>query len=196
MLLSAALTTLLPADFFAGLAGYSMLAAFAVVLAASVPLYVCATASVPVAASLVAAGMPTGAAMVFLMAGPATNAATLGAVYRTFGSRTVAVYLVTIVVGSGPSGWDTKPCSGPSPSPQPMPTHTIPWWGAASGGLFTAMLAWFAIDDLREWFARRAMAQRAAQVVQDAPPIVIGVGGMTCGGCRGKLGRCYVKKPA
>ena len=68
-------------------------------------------------------------------------------------------------------------------------THTIPWWGAASGGLFTAMLAWFAIDDLREWFARRAMAQRAAQVVQDAPPIVIGVGGMTCGGCRGKLER-------
>ena len=190
VLLSAALTTLLPADFFAGLAGYSMLVAFAVVLTASVPLYVCATASVPVAASLVAAGMPTGAAMVFLMAGPATNAATLGAVYRTFGARTVAVYLVTIVVGSVAFGLGYEAVFGPlTVATAHAHAHTIPWWGAASGALFTAMLAWFAVDDLREWLARRAMVQRAAQAVPDSPPIVIGVGGMTCGGCRGKLER-------
>ena len=62
-------------------------------LVIALPLYVCATASVPIAAALIAQGMPTGAALVFLMAGPATNIATIGAVKRAFGGRVLAVYL-------------------------------------------------------------------------------------------------------
>ncbi|MBW1762507.1 MAG: permease, partial [Deltaproteobacteria bacterium] len=69
-------------------------------LAIALPLYVCATASVPIAAALIAQGMPTGAALVFLMAGPATNIATIGAVKRAFGGRVLAVYLATVVIGS------------------------------------------------------------------------------------------------
>ena len=83
-----------------GLAAYGGLAAMGVTLVIAVPLYVCATASVPIAAALVASGLPTGAALVFLMAGPATNVATLGAVYRTLGRRPLAIYLSTIIVGS------------------------------------------------------------------------------------------------
>ena len=59
--------------------------------------------TLPVA--LDAAGMPVGAALVFLLAGPATNVATVGAVYRSFGGRALAVYLVNIIVGSMLGAW-------------------------------------------------------------------------------------------
>ncbi len=64
----------------------------------SVPLYVCAEASTPIAAALIAQGMNPGAALVFLLVGPATNIGSLGVLHRELGRRTVVLYLVTIVV--------------------------------------------------------------------------------------------------
>ena len=69
-------------------------------LAISIPLYVCATASVPIAASLVASGLPPSVALVFLMAGPATNLTTMGAIRKRFGWRVLSIYLATLVIGS------------------------------------------------------------------------------------------------
>lgn len=69
-------------------------------LAIATPIYICTTGSVPIAASLIAAGLPVGSALVFLMAGPATNAATLGAVYKSFGKKFTAIYLTVVVIGS------------------------------------------------------------------------------------------------
>ena len=95
-------------------------------LAVSLPLYVCATASVPIAAALVANGMPAGAALVFLMAGPATNVATIGAIYRGLGVRSLAVYLATIIVGSMTAAVafdfviDARPALGVHQQPQPL----------------------------------------------------------------------------
>ena len=66
----------------------------------SMPLYVCTTASVPIATSLIAAGMPLGTALVFLMAGPATNLATIGAVYRGLGRRVLGIYVGVVAVMS------------------------------------------------------------------------------------------------
>ena len=74
--------------------------AYMITLAISLPLYVCATASVPIAAILVTKGFPVGVALVFLMAGPATNIATLGSVYRGLGKRALIVYLSIIIIGS------------------------------------------------------------------------------------------------
>jgi uncharacterized membrane protein YraQ (UPF0718 family) len=71
-----------------------------IMLVAGVPLYVCATASTPVAAALALKGLSPGAALVFLLAGPATNVATLAVASRILGKRAVAVYLVAIVVFS------------------------------------------------------------------------------------------------
>ena len=75
-----------------------------VVMAASVPLYVCATASVPIAAVMIHAGVSYGAALAFLIAGPATNAATITTVWKLLGRRTALVYLGTVAtsaIGSG-----------------------------------------------------------------------------------------------
>ena len=66
----------------------------------SIPLYVCATASVPIAAALVSSGLSPAAALVFLMAGPATNISTIGVIYGRFGLKSVVVYLFAILVGS------------------------------------------------------------------------------------------------
>lgn len=70
------------------------------VLVASIPLYICATSSVPIAAALLMKGISPGAAIVFLMAGPATNMATLTVLWRSLGKRTTITYLVSIVAGA------------------------------------------------------------------------------------------------
>ena len=71
-----------------------------VMLLIALPMYVCATASVPIAAALIHAGLPAGAALVFLMAGPASNIATIGAVWRTFGRRVTLLYLGVVAGAS------------------------------------------------------------------------------------------------
>ncbi len=100
VVISAAINVFVPSSYLSGLGSLGILPSALAALAISIPLYVCATASVPIAAALVAGGLPTGAALVFLIAGPATNVATIGAVYRRFGGRVLAVYLATIIAGS------------------------------------------------------------------------------------------------
>ena len=97
---SGILTALLPENYFADVPWARGFAGMLVMLVIALPLYVCATSSVPIAASLVRAGLPPGAALVFLMAGPATNVATLGAIFRTFGKRVTVIYVLTVAVSS------------------------------------------------------------------------------------------------
>jgi copper chaperone CopZ len=73
-------------------------------LAIGVPLYVCATASTPIALSLIYAGLSPGAALVFLISGPATNTAALTTLWKVLGRRTTVIYLVTVVVGAVATG--------------------------------------------------------------------------------------------
>jgi uncharacterized membrane protein YraQ (UPF0718 family)/copper chaperone CopZ len=194
VVVSALISTFLPADAFAGLSGAGTVASFAAVLLISVPLYVCATASVPIAAALVAAGLPTGAALVFLMAGPATNVATLGAVWRGFGRRAVAVYLGTIIVGSVAFGLLYEAVVGPLVgSTGRVHDHTT-WWATAAALVLTGMLAWFAGEDARAWIARRRMVMAGSpDRVAPQPPREIAVGGMTCNGCASRLERVLLK---
>ncbi|MBU1221422.1 permease [Myxococcota bacterium] len=66
----------------------------------AVPLYVCATGSIPVAAALLAAGFSPGAALAFLIAGPATNAVAVSTVFKILGKKAVLIYLSVITSGS------------------------------------------------------------------------------------------------
>ena len=67
-------------------------------LLAGIPMYVCATSSTPIAAALILKGLNPGAALVFLIAGPATNAATINIVKNLFNTRALAIYLSMIAV--------------------------------------------------------------------------------------------------
>ena len=73
---------------------------YLIVIAIAVPMYVCATASLPIAAALMLSGVSAGAAFVFLSAGPATNTVTIGVVKKMLGSRSLYIYLGSIIVGS------------------------------------------------------------------------------------------------
>ena len=79
---------------------------FIVMLAISIPLYVCATGSIPIAASLILKGFSPGAALVFLIAGPATNTVTLSFVLSKLGKKSFIVYLssiatISLIAGAG-----------------------------------------------------------------------------------------------
>ncbi len=71
-----------------------------IVLVVGIPLYICATASTPLAAALVSKGMSPGTAFVFLLAGPATNAATITMVAKFLGKRSATLYLGMIALCS------------------------------------------------------------------------------------------------
>jgi uncharacterized membrane protein YraQ (UPF0718 family) len=100
ILVAALIATVIPPDYIAQFPALDGILGMFLVLAIALPLYVCSTGSVPIAASLVQAGLPLGSAVVFLMAGPATNAATLSATLRSFGRRVTFIYLGTVVLGS------------------------------------------------------------------------------------------------
>ena len=73
-------------------------------MALGIPIYVCASASVPIAAGLIHLGASPGAALAFLIAGPASNAATIATVWKLLGRRTVVLYLVTIAIAAVGAG--------------------------------------------------------------------------------------------
>lgn len=181
ILVSAALTALVPTEAmqrFAELGGGWL--APLTVLALSVPLYVCATASVPIAAALVAGGFPPGAALVFLMAGPATNVATLGAVKSAFGNRVLAIYLTTIVLGSLGLAWVFDFVLPPQVAMAAHHVHGAGPVAMASAVALLGLLAVFAFEDLRALFRSKPPAKPEAAVS-------LAVEGLTCGGCVRKL---------
>ena len=99
LLLGALITVAVPENLSEILVQYNWLS-YIIVLAIAIPMYVCATASLPIAAGLMLAGVSPGAAFVFLSAGHATNTVTIGIVKKMLGSRTLFIYLGTIIMGS------------------------------------------------------------------------------------------------
>jgi uncharacterized membrane protein YraQ (UPF0718 family) len=95
LIAAALISTLVPDDFFVEKLGTGILA-MVVMMFLGMPVYVCATASVPVAAAMMAKGLTPGAAMVFLMTGPATNAASLVTIWKSLGGRTAIIYMLTV----------------------------------------------------------------------------------------------------
>ena len=89
----------IPDGFFEKYLGNNFLSML-LMLVIGIPLYVCATASTPIAASLIMKGISPGAALVFLLTGPATNAIAIVTVFKVLGKKTTAVYLSSIVLVS------------------------------------------------------------------------------------------------
>jgi uncharacterized membrane protein YraQ (UPF0718 family) len=98
-LIAALISVALPNDFFSSFKGLGIIEIL-VVLAAAVPIYICATGSIPIAAVLLMKGVSPGAALVFLMAGPATNVATIAVLGKTMGRKSLYIYLSTISIGA------------------------------------------------------------------------------------------------
>jgi uncharacterized membrane protein YraQ (UPF0718 family) len=97
LVIAAFITALVPDDFFAEILPSGFLAML-VMLALGIPVYVCASASVPIAAAMMLKGLSPGAAFVFLVTGPATNAASILTIWKVLGRKTAIIYLLTVVV--------------------------------------------------------------------------------------------------
>ena len=100
--LGGVLFLVIPADLMSN--DYARWLSYPVMIIVGVPLYICASASTPIAAALVARGVSPGAALIFLMTGPATNTSTIAIIMSRFGARFAAVYVtsviaVTVVIG-------------------------------------------------------------------------------------------------
>jgi uncharacterized membrane protein YraQ (UPF0718 family) len=97
LVLAGLITVIIPADIFSNYLG-SGLPAMLLMLIIGIPLYICATASTPIAAALILKGVSPGAALVFLLAGPATNMASLTVLTGVLGKRATGIYLASIAV--------------------------------------------------------------------------------------------------
>ncbi|MFO7808362.1 SO_0444 family Cu/Zn efflux transporter [Guyparkeria sp.] len=93
--IAATAVVLIPDGFFDN--AWGLVGSYLLMAVIGIPMYVCATASTPIAAGLLVAGMSPGAALVFLLAGPATNIGTLGILRKHFGTRLIGLYLVTVI---------------------------------------------------------------------------------------------------
>ncbi len=89
------ITTLIPQDLMTSYLGGG-LSSMLVMLAVGIPMYICATASTPIAAALILKGVSPGAALVFLLVGPATNITSLSVLFGILGKRASFLYLITV----------------------------------------------------------------------------------------------------
>ena len=93
------ITVFVPESFFALFAGNSLLSML-LVLVFAIPMYLCATGSIPIAVALMMKGLSPGTALVLLMAGPAVNAASMLVVGKVLGKKTLLIYILSITLGA------------------------------------------------------------------------------------------------
>lgn len=135
LVIAALITVYVPDDFF-GILGRTPILSMIAVLVIAVPMYVCATGSIPIALSLVMKGLSPGTALVLLMAGPAANFASFTLISREMGRKIAIVYLLAIVIGAMAFGLAID--------------YLLPasWFdisgkcGACHGGAHMSLLAW------------------------------------------------------
>ncbi|HDZ22829.1 hypothetical protein LCGC14_0401920 [marine sediment metagenome] len=202
LVVAALISSLVPPDFFVGKLGGVLaggIGAMLIMMALGIPIYVCATASVPVAAALITKGVSPGAALVFLMTGPATNAATIATVWKTMGPRTAGVYLLTVAgmaVGSGllldalfdMQHWD----------PKPVGMEMIPMWLQIASAV--VLLAVIVLAMVRRPSPGDPDDHSADEAAHDhdepgSASVTVDISGMTCSHCADAVRRALLESP-
>jgi len=173
---------------------WPMLAAMAV----GIPLYVCATASTPIALALIHAGLSPGAALVFLISGPATNSAALTTLWKILGRRAAILYLVTVAVASlatglavdGLIGAGALPSSALVPAASAMAVEGAHVHHDAAGSWFeTASAVALLLVLVNALRPRRRQHEEEAVVDLSEQMIELRIRGMRCNGCVQSLQR-------
>ena len=175
--LAALVSTFLGNNFFNDFGLNGTIGLFAICLIA-IPMYTCATASVPFAIALIHAGADPGIAFVFLMAGPATNIATMSVIKKIMGSRTLYIYLGTIFISAIMTGWIINQFM-PDIIPSNHGTHEhFPEWIAL---VSTILLLAVSINAL---LPNSLSTKNKTSNSKSKPDLSILVKGMTCNHCR------------
>ena len=104
LVIAGLITVFVPDSFFEIFKGNTLLSML-LVLCIAIPMYICATGSIPIAVALMMKGLTPGAALVLLMAGPACNMASLLVINKKLGKRTLLLYLASIITGAVVAGF-------------------------------------------------------------------------------------------
>ena len=189
LLIAAAITALLPPNVIPEQLTRGP-AAMLVMLALGVPIYVCATASVPIAAALLFKGVSPGAALVFLMTGPATNAATIAIVWKLLGRRTAVVYLLVVAATALAAGAACDALLGGTVAGLQEEGHAMAgaWFNHAAAVVLLGVLGWAMLSSRRS----------PSVAVPEAPAdegVRLRVRGMTCSHCARTVERALAEQP-
>ena len=188
VVIAGAISALVPPDQWKPYLGGGILAIILMMLL-GIPIYVCASASVPIAAGLIHLGASPGAALAFLIAGPATNAATITTVWKLLGSRTALLYLLTIAISAVAGGltldWLMPTMQAVVP---PLTAHVhqhmgFDWLSAIWAILLLAVLGYS--------YAAKPEPETYAESPEAPPPdaseprqrVELAISGMTCSHC-------------
>lgn len=155
ILIAAAISVLVPESFMKTYLGGGI-SAMLIMLVVGIPFYTCATSSTPIAAALILKGVSPGAALVFLLAGPATNAATISVVYGLFRKRATVIYLSCIAISAilmgllldQVYGWFTITASSVAGEAGELIPHEL-------GHLFALLLAVLILNSLLSQWRRK-----------------------------------------
>ncbi|MCP4408304.1 MAG: hypothetical protein GY807_11190 [Gammaproteobacteria bacterium] len=178
ILIAAAISIAFPPDYLSQVSWAQGLGGMFLVLIVSLPLYICTTGSVPIAASLIAAGMPLGSALVFLMAGPATNVATMGAVYRALGGKVLGLYLAVVVFMSMALGLGFDFLLGDVQQISSHQHHQVSWVSTVSALLLCGLFVYHSGLRLKSrWPAK------TAERIDHETNLTLKVDGMSCQHC-------------
>lgn len=206
LLIAAAITAFIPPSVFELLSENYWLNILAV-LAISIPMYVCATGSIPIALSLIAMGMSPGTAMILLIAGPATNVASITVIKKVLGTRTTLVYILSVVIGAilcalmvdlvFPPEWFALH----NAVAETCHTHSSIWWQILSSILFVLLFVnAFVQPYLQQKKEAKEKAQKATTETPKSqfsfvPRKIYHVNGMDCNHCKANIERSLLQLP-
>lgn len=193
LLIAALITVIVPDNFFTefhlnGISGMLL------ILVVSIPLYICATSSVPIAAVLLLKGLSPGALLVFLMAGPATNAATIAVIGKNLGRKTLIAYLSSLIIGSLFFGFiiDTfLPAHWFFPISQMAGDHQheiLPQWLIISSTVFLVAMLLYSFTKAFIQYRKNKINRSAKHInLKEISKLTLNVEGMTCVKCKAKV---------
>ncbi len=183
LVLATLILVLLPDGWLGSMQGLSPWVSMLVMLAVGLPLYVCATASTPIAAALVLKGLHPGAALIFLLAGPATNMVTMVMLKGSLGWRVLLIYLATIAGFALGAGWllgIVQPDLAAGLSHVHQHGDPTAWYQWAGAGLLGLLLA-------RHYLARLRRRLGSTGAAAAGTELDLTVRGMTCEHCAGRV---------
>ncbi|MBU1105119.1 MAG: permease [Candidatus Riflebacteria bacterium] len=178
------ISTFISADFVGQYIGNYYLTML-LMLALGIPIYVCSTSSIPIALGFMHMGVTPGAAFVFLISGPATNAAAISVVFKVLGRTSAIIYIATILIGSLAGGFvfdylNQTLAINDLPAMQPMCHATLSLTESASAVFMIVIL-------LLSWYKTRHIAACCgschASEATPNPDLIINIEGMSCGNC-------------
>ncbi|MBN2526059.1 MAG: permease [Deltaproteobacteria bacterium] len=178
-LLGGIITALMPADLLSQTVGTGALS-YLVMLVVGIPLYVCASGSIPLAAALLAKGISPGAALIFLIAGPATNAATVTIISNMLGKKTLLIYLAVLTLGTLGMGvatdWVFTAAQFSSPVIEHAHEHgevAFDWYEIVSATGLLALSFYYLLQPI----VRKLKTRKGTNMIE------LTVNDMTCGHC-------------